>query len=153
MWIEEQPCMQMDFRQFSRNSMHTYMSAFLENSWLFFNPCGKVSIIVAILWSPGLRVQHMVIELWNKNPAYGRQSISWPMRIVAPKPKKNSASKAKFGKKNNFFFLCGNFSLFLSKSFQIWDNFFPFFWPKNSENLKSLDIGLREVGQKGVSMK
>ena len=36
----------------------------------------------------------------------------------------------------------------MSKSFQIWDQFFPLLSPKDSENLKSLDIGLWEVGAK-----
>ena len=38
----------------------------------------------------------------NKNPAYLRQRVSWPMRIVATIPK-NSASKAKFAKKHFLF--------------------------------------------------
>ena len=50
----------------------------------------------------------------EKNPGYGRQSISPPMRIVAPIPK-NPASKAKFAKKQTIF--CGSFTLFMSKSF------------------------------------
>ena len=33
-------------------------------------------------------------------------------------------------------------------SFQIWDHFFPLLFPKDSENLKSLDIGLWEVRAK-----
>ena len=36
----------------------------------------------------------------------------------------------------------------MSKSFQIWDHFLPLLFPKNSEYLKSLGIGLREVGAK-----
>ena len=36
----------------------------------------------------------------------------------------------------------------MSKSFQIWDHFFPLLLPKDSENLKSLDIWLQEVGAK-----
>ena len=50
-----------------------------------------------------------------KNPPYGRQNISRPMRIVAPIPKV-PASKAKFAKKNQMF-LRGNFTQFLCKSF------------------------------------
>ena len=42
----------------------------------------------------------------------------------------------------------GDFTPFMRKSFQIWDHFFPLLFPKDSENLKSLDIGLREVGEK-----
>ena len=41
--------------------------------------------------------------LFRKNPAYGRQSISRPMRIVAP-IQKNPASKAKFTEEEKTFF-------------------------------------------------
>ena len=37
---------------------------------------------------------------------------------------------------------------FISKSFQIWDHFFRLLFLKGSENLKSLNIGLQEVGTK-----
>ena len=37
----------------------------------------------------------------KKNPAYGRQSITWPMRIVSP-IQKNPHSKAKFAEKKTF---------------------------------------------------
>ena len=47
-----------------------------------------------------------------------------------------------------FFFLHGDFTPFMSKSAQIWDHFFPLLFPKDSENPKSLDIGLWEVGAK-----
>ena len=47
-----------------------------------------------------------------------------------------------------FFFLRSNFTVFISKSFQIRDHFFPLLFPKDSENLKSLDIGLQEMGAK-----
>ena len=40
--------------------------------------------------------------------------------------------------------LRGNFTTFMCKTFQIWDHFFPFLFPKDSEILKSLDIGLWE---------
>ena len=36
----------------------------------------------------------------------------------------------------------------MSKTFQIWDHFFQLLFPKNSKNLKSLDIGIWEVGAK-----
>ena len=39
-------------------------------------------------------------------------------------------------------FWCGNFTSFISKSCQIWDNFFLLFFPKDYESLKSLDIRL-----------
>ena len=44
------------------------------------------------------------------------------------------------------FFLHSDFTPFLSKSFQIWDHFFLFFLLKDSEYLKSLDIGHWEGG-------
>ena len=60
--------------------------------------------------------------------------------------KKNPASKAKFVK--NLTFFVRQFTPFISKSIQIWDPFFSLVFPKDMENLKSLDIGLREVGAK-----
>ena len=36
------------------------------------------------------------------------------------------------------------------KSFQIWDHFLQLLFPKNSENLKSLDLGHQEVGENNV---
>ena len=42
----------------------------------------------------------------------------------------------------------GDFRPRPNKNVQIWDQFFPLLFPKNSENLESLDIGLREVGAK-----
>ena len=41
-----------------------------------------------------------------------------------------------------------NFTPFISKSFQIWDHFFPLLSPKDLESLKILDIWLQEVGEK-----
>ena len=52
---------------------------------------------------------------------------------------RQNSSKKKF---------CNNFSTFMSKSFQIWDHFCPLHFPKDSENLKSVDIWLWEVGTK-----
>ena len=46
------------------------------------------------------------------------------------------------------FFRRGDFTPFMRKSFQIGDPFFPLLFPKDSENLKSWDIGLQEVGTK-----
>ena len=50
-------------------------------------------------------------------------------------------------KKRKKLFRCGDFTPFMSRSFQIWDHFFPLLCPKDSENL-SLDIGLWELGAK-----
>ena len=51
----------------------------------------------------------------------------------------------KISKKN---FQRGYFTPFTRKSFQIGDHFFSLLFPKDSKNLKSLDIGLWEVGAK-----
>ena len=50
--------------------------------------------------------------------------------------------------KKKTFFLRGSCTPFMSQSFNIWDHIFPTFSPKDSENLKCLDIGLWEVGAK-----
>ena len=84
-----------------------------------------------------------------KNSANGRQRISQPMRIVAP-ISKNPASKAKFATTKKYFILRIDFTPFMSKSLQIWDHFFPLLFLKNSANLKSLDIALREVEEKHI---
>ena len=68
------------------------------------------------------------------------------MRIVAP-IQKNPASKAKFAEKLTSFFR-GDFTPFMSKSFQIWDPFFSLLSSNDSEYLKSLYIGLQEEGAK-----
>ena len=44
--------------------------------------------------------------------------------------------------------MCGNFRPFENKNVQIWDHFFPILIPKYSKSLKSLEIGLQEVGEK-----
>ena len=44
-----------------------------------------------------------------------------------------------------------DFTSFISKSFQIWNQFFPLLFLKDSKNLRSLDIGSREMGAKNVS--
>ena len=105
--------------------------------------------------------------VYGKNPAYGRHWFSRPMRIVEPMqwytPLKEHYQPHQFGRIDSFtkyqwvrkakfvlknFFLCGNFRPLPSKKFQIWDHLFPLLFPKDSEYLKSLDIGLREVGAK-----
>ena len=67
-WIGEQPCMQMDFWQFSRNNMYVSIPGKLSemhlHAWLFSNPCGKVLIIVGISLIPDLRVQHTIIFIY-----------------------------------------------------------------------------------------
>ena len=66
-----------------------------------------------------------------------------PMRIVAPY-QKNHASKAKFAEKKN---------LFLRRFYTLYKQKFSYLrplFPKDSENIKHLDIGPRKVGQKDV---
>ena len=66
MRIEEQPCMQKDLRQFSRNDPYVSIpgkfSEILLHAWLFSNQCGNMLIIVGISWSPDLRVQHIYLS-------------------------------------------------------------------------------------------
>ena len=45
-------------------------------------------------------------------------------------------------------FSSGDFRPFLSKNAKIWDYFFQLVFPKDFEYLKSLDIGLWEMGAK-----
>ena len=54
-------------------------------------------------------------------------------RVRNTDSKKMLLSKAKFGWK--LFFFAGQFTPFISKSFQIWDHFFPLLFPKDSKNL------------------
>ena len=70
------------------------------------------------------------------------------MQIVAPIPK-TPASKAKIAEKITFF-LRGDFTPFMSKSFQIWDPFFPLLSPNDSENQKDKTLDLGKLGQKDV---
>ena len=44
--------------------------------------------------------------------------------------------------------MCCDFTPFVSTRFQICDPFFPLLFSKDSKNLKSMDIGLREVVEK-----
>ena len=57
--------MQMGFKQYSRNNTYVSIPEKLSeihlHVWSFSNPCGKILIIVGILWSPDLRVQHIFI--------------------------------------------------------------------------------------------
>ena len=64
----------------------------------------------------------------------------------AKRPLKGT-SKVKNEREKNFF-LRGNFRQFSNKNVPIWDHFFPFLFPKDSESLKILDIRLRKVGAK-----
>ena len=74
-------------------------------------------VLAKSCWSPSWKLAESWLRevILKKDPAYGRQSISRPMRIVAPKPKKKSKIKL---------FERGDFTLFMSKSIQIWDHFF-----------------------------
>ena len=66
----------------------------------------------------------------------------WTLGSGDKKMFKRSKKMKKKSVKN--FFCRGNFTPFMSKSFKIWDHFFPLLLPKDSKNLKSLDIGLWE---------
>ena len=57
--------------------------------------------------------------------------------------KKDRLTECTNEKKINFF--C---TLFFSKSFQIWDHYYPLLFPQYSKNLKRFHIGHQEVGAK-----
>ena len=67
-WIGEQPFMQMDLRQFSRNNTYVSipgkLSEILLHAWMFSNPYEQVIIIVGLSWNPDLRVQHYTIKFY-----------------------------------------------------------------------------------------
>ena len=73
-------------------------------------------------------------------------SKDWTLESGGKKTFKRSEQMKKICKKN--LFRSGNFTPFMSNSFQIGDHFFSLLFPKYSEDLKSLDIGLLEVGAK-----
>ena len=91
----------------------------------------------------GLAQRIATQTIW-KSPAYGRQRIFRPIRIVASIPKKILIVRQNLLKN----FLQCNFTPFMRKIFQIRDHFFPLLFSKDSKNQKSLDIGLWEVGAK-----
>ena len=70
---------------------------------------------------------------------------------VGAKRRLNGVNKWKKTVKN--LFCRGNISTFMSKNFKIWDHFFPLLFPKDSENLICLDIGLRDYGVKNTNTK
>ena len=59
------------FLTFSRNKTYVSIPGKLSEVNLyarfFFNPCGKVLIIVGISWSPYLRVQLILLSVLRKN--------------------------------------------------------------------------------------
>ena len=87
----------------------------------------------------------------KKNPAYGRQSISQLMRIVALIPKNldltdlmdNDLISLNLQRKNTFF--CSNFTPFLSISFLFRDHFSSSHFHKDSDSLNIIDIQLWEM--------
>ena len=60
---------------------------------------------------------------------------------------KKSCLQGKIRQKTTFL-LHGNFTLFMSKSFQIWDQFFPLLFPKDSKKKFTLEFG--KWGKKDV---
>ena len=72
----------------------------------------------------------------------------WTLRSGDRKTFKWSEQMNKNLKKKKKKKIRGYFTPFMSKSFKIWDHFFPLLFPKDSKNLIGLDIGLWEVGAK-----
>ena len=78
---------------------------------------------------------------YQKSKKFGQ----WTLLNGGKKTFKQSEQMKKIWKN---FFCRGNFKPFISKSFQIWDHFFPLFFTEDSENIKSVDIGFQQVGGK-----
>ena len=98
-WVWLQPCMQMDFRQFSRNNMYVSITGnFSEihlHAWLFVNPCVKVLIVAVISWSPDLRVQ-LIYSIF-------KQSAKVTIAIMGTHPEIQCLPYAGLFLQNNFF--------------------------------------------------
>ena len=63
---------------------------------------------------------------------WGQKTIKRSGQIIKKTPWKKLSSTRWF------------YTIFVQKKVQIWDHFFPILFPKDSEYLTSLDIGLRE---------
>ena len=74
-----------------------YMCVFVVP--LPFNLCQRLYFVVQSLPNPTKQKNEKNGERVKKNPAYGRKSISRPMRIVAPIPRQGGPSTPK----NHFF--------------------------------------------------
>ena len=83
-----------------------------------------------------------------KNPAYGRKKHLSTDADSTTDTKKIMLVRQNWSKKK--LFLRDNFTPFMHKSIHIWNYLFPLVFPEDLENLKSLDIGLQEVGAKYV---
>ena len=79
----------------------------------------------------------------SENP----KSLDIKFREMGTKKHLNGVNKWKKSFKN-FFFRRSDFTPFMRQVFKSETTSFHYFSPKDSENLKSLDIGLREVGVK-----
>ena len=87
----------------------------------------------------------------NTIPEPQPDSASYTLRPEVSNPSGSVVStmfcKAKSATKK-ILFLRGDFRPLPNKNVQMWDQFFPLLFPKDSEPLKILDIWLREVGAK-----
>ena len=109
-----------DFRQFSNKNVHIW-----DHFFPFFSPKDSESLKI------------LDIQL---------------QEVGAKRPLKKTENRRRYKKvkkvEKKYFFLRGDFRQFSNKYVHIWDHFFPFFSPKDSESLKILDIRFREVGAK-----
>ena len=98
------------------------------------------------LISTSFQIWDHFFSLLFPNDSENLKSLDIGLRAMGAKRRLSGVNKWKNPYKN--FFRRGDFRPFLSKNVQIWDQFFPLFFPKDCEYLKSLDIGLWEVGAK-----
>ena len=97
---------------------------------IFEQKCSHLRPLLSITFPQGFRIStffgHLTLGSW------GKKTFKWYLKR---EPLKNKSVKN--------FFRRGVFRPFLNKNVQIWDQFFPLLFPKNSESLKILDIRLR----------
>ena len=120
-----------------------YKSITIPHKFLIFKKFGHWT-----LGSRGKKTVKQSEKVWRTDRQTNIRTF-WLIESISPQGWcfENPASMAKIPQKNKHF-LRGDFTPFMSKSFQIWDHFFPLHFPKDSENLKKISIWLWETGAK-----
>ena len=102
--------------------------------------------IVHYLWAKVFKSETTFAITFPQGFRKSKKFGHWTLRSGGKKTFKRSKKIKKNYLKN--FFCRNNFTPFMSKSFQIWDHFLPLLFPKDSNKLKILHIGLWDVGAK-----
>ena len=103
--------------------------------------------ILYLLWAKVFKSKTTSFNYFSSKipKIYKKKLGHWTLGNGGKKMFKQSEQMKKSVKKN---FCCGDFTPFMGNSCQIWDHFFQLLFPKDSENLNTLDIWLWEVGAK-----